>query len=82
MLSSFLEEYSFEKVIVMLQYYDQSRKKCCSWIYFYERKTKANYPEVPNICSFNSEIICSRIIVWEDKSNTPLSISSNIWTTS
>ena len=53
MLSSFLEEYSFEKVIVMLQYYDQSRKKCCSWIYFYERKTKANYPEVPNICSFN-----------------------------
>ena len=57
MLSSFLEEYSFEKVIVMLQYYDQSRNKCCSWIYFYERKTKANYPEVPNICSFNSEFV-------------------------
>ena len=81
MLSSFLEEYSFEKVIVMLQYYDQSRKKCCSWIYFYERKTKANYPEVPNICSFNSEFV-QESIVWEDKSNTPLSISSNIWTTS
>ena len=57
MLSSFLEEYSFEKVIVMLQYYDQSRNKCCSSIYFYERKTMANYPEVPNICSFNSEFV-------------------------
>ena len=42
MMSIFPEEYSFEKVMAMLQHYDQSRKKCCSWIYFYERKTKEN----------------------------------------
>ena len=25
--------------------------------FFYDRKTKANYPEVPNICSFNLEFV-------------------------
>lgn len=82
MLSIFPEEYSFEKVIVMLQYYDQSRKKCCSWIYFYERKTTENNPKVPKLCSFDFQFVQKLLFIWKDESNTPLIVSSNIWTPS